>query len=86
MPAPEGRMKHAGAPRLPIVPISLGQIGSGTRGAERVVPSLILEDTHHPSIWQRLNSLACNVDVPGSVLHHDEELGRVGLDTMLPPV
>lgn len=51
-----------------------------------MVPPPILEDGHHPSVWQRLNSLARNVDVPGPVLHHDEKLGGVGLDMMLPPV
>jgi len=33
-----------------------------------------------------LDSLARNVDVPGSVPHHDEKLGDVGLDMMLSPV
>ena len=62
------------------------EVGSGTRCPERVVPPPILKDRHHTSIWQRLNSLARSVDVPGSVLHHDEKLGDFGLDMMLPPV
>ena len=46
----------------------------------------ILKYRHDPSIRQCLDSVARNVEMPGTVLHHDEKLGRVGCDTMLCPV
>ena len=46
----------------------------------------MLKDGHHSSIRQCLDSVARDVEVPRSVLHHYEKLGRIGFDAMLPAV
>ncbi len=56
------------------------------RGTEWVIPPPILKDGHHPSIRPSLDSVARNIEEPGSVLHLDEKLGSVKFYTMLPPV
>lgn len=58
----------------------------GTGGTQRVVPSPMLKDGHHSSIRQSLDSVARDVKVSRSVLHHYEKLGRIGFDAMLPAV
>jgi hypothetical protein len=46
----------------------------------------VLEDGHDPSIREGLGPAARDVDVPRSVLHHDDQLGGIRVDLMHPAV
>jgi hypothetical protein len=46
----------------------------------------MFKDGHDSSIWEGLDSVARDVEVPRPVLHHDQELAGIGFDAVLPAV
>lgn len=51
-----------------------------------VVRAPIVEDGHDPSVRECLHTVGLDVTVLGAVGHHDDQLDRVGLNRMFPPI